>query len=133
VIDPWVRAVRAVEIEGTDVENDNAPKQMAGMNSAAYMLLRNTGNTSDRLLRVESDVAYSVELHISELQNGVMSMRRVNDLEVPAKGEVILEPGGLHIMLINLNQDLVQGEDVQLVLEFEKSGEIGIEAEIRSP
>ncbi|MCK4899380.1 MAG: copper chaperone PCu(A)C, partial [Anaerolineales bacterium] len=54
-------------------------------------------------------------------------------VDVPARGQVELKPGGLHIMLIGLSRDLKAGDQVSLSLGFEKSGEIKVEAEVRAP
>jgi hypothetical protein len=60
-----------------------------------------------------------------------MKMRPVAKIEVPAGGTATLEPGGLHVMLINLKQELILGERIELTLNFQKSDPITIEAEIR--
>ncbi len=59
-----------------------------GVNGAAYMTISNAGDVPDRLLKAESDVAGSVELHTVIDNNGVKEMRPVEAVDVPAKGEV---------------------------------------------
>jgi copper(I)-binding protein len=105
----------------------------AGMNSAAYMLIHNGTSQTDRLLRVESNAAQAVELHRSEVVDEVMTMRPVESIEIPAGGEVRLEPGGLHVMLIGLTQPLEAGSSIPLTLVFENAGEITVDAEVRAP
>ena len=124
VQDPWARAVEGM------ADSDHAGM---GMNGAAYMLLRNEGDALDSLLRAESSVAQAVELHLSEMKDGVMSMHPVAAIEIPAHGQVELKPGSYHVMLIGLQRDLIQGEKFELLLVFEKSGEISIDVEVRSP
>jgi copper(I)-binding protein len=97
------------------------------------MVLRNNSAVADKLLRAESDVAGAVELHISEMQGEVMTMRPIEYVEVPANGEAELKPGGMHVMLIGIKHDLKPGEKVKLVLVFEKAGRIDVEAEVRAP
>ncbi len=128
VKDAWVRAVSAMEGE-TGMHSSH----MAGMNSAAYMILTNTGDQPERLLRAQSDVAQSVELHQSQTEGGVTSMTPVEAIEIPAGGQTRLEPGGLHIMLIGLQHELKAGDTVQLTLEFERAGKIQVSAEVRAP
>ncbi|MER3405214.1 MAG: copper chaperone PCu(A)C [Chloroflexota bacterium] len=101
--------------------------------SAAYMVIRNEGAQSDRLVRAETDVAETVELHESRMESGVMKMQPVEGIDVPAGGSVELKPGGLHIMLIGLKRELRVGDRVELVLHFEKAGDIAVEAEVRQP
>ncbi|HXV97537.1 MAG TPA: copper chaperone PCu(A)C [Anaerolineae bacterium] len=103
-----------------------------GANGAAYLKLVNEGSSPDVLLGVESQVAEAVEMHETKLdENDVMSMSPLSKIEVPAGGSVSLEPGGKHIMLINLQQALKPGEKISLTLNFEKSGPLAVEAEIR--
>jgi copper(I)-binding protein len=114
VVDPWARAFSGVSMESQDGSDSSGGEHstVMGMNSAAYMVLQNHGNQSDRLMRAESDIAKAVELHFSEMKDGVMSMRPVEFIEVPAGGETVLKQGGLHIMLIGLKHDLTVGDTV---------------------
>ena len=105
----------------------------SGSNSAAYMIITNNSSDPDRLTRAESDVAQSTELHKSENVDGVMTMRPVDAVEIPAGGAAELQPGGIHVMLVGLTRDLKAGEKVQIILEFEKAGKIAVEAEVRAP
>jgi periplasmic copper chaperone A len=93
---------------------------------AAYLTVRNGGDQDDRLVGVSSEVADKAELHSSVMQDGVMKMRAVEALDVPAHGEAVLEPGGLHIMLIGLKAPLEEGKSFALTLEFEHTGEIEV-------
>lgn len=104
--DPWAR-----------------PSPMAEGMGAAYMVLKNTGG-SDALIGASTNIAAVVEIHEVTMENDVMRMRPVEGqrLSIPAGGDVTLEPGGYHIMLIDLNQQLVPGESFMLTLEFERSG-----------
>jgi copper(I)-binding protein len=102
-------------------------------NSAAYMILRNGGDVDDRLLKVESDVADAVELHKSTMEGSVMKMAPVDGIDVPAKGQAELKPGGLHVMIIGLKRELKPDEKIRLTLQFEKSGAQEVEAAVRKP
>ena len=134
VRDAWARAATAMGTEGQGgMSTPMAGMEGMGANSAAYMLLQNNSSTADRLLRVESDVAEAVELHMSEMQGEVMTMRPIEYVEVPANGVAELKPGGMHVMLIGLKQDLKAGEMITLVLVFENAGEISVQAEVRAP
>ena len=97
---------------------------------AAYMTLRNNGDQPDRLIGVSSDVAETVQLHSSVTQDGVMQMRAVETVEVPAHGEAVLGPGGVHVMLIGLEGPLEEGKSFPLTLQFEKAGEVEVMATI---
>lgn len=102
-------------------------------NSAVYLLIRNVGDGHDRLNGAETPVSTSVELHESRLEDGVMRMRRVEDLEIPPGGLIDLRPGGYHLMLLGLNQALEVGDTLRLFLDFEHSGRVSVLVPIRLP
>lgn len=102
----------------------------AGPTGAAYLTIANDGDADDRLVAVETDVAASTEIHESRLSNGVMSMERIDAVEVPAGDQAVLEPGGLHVMLIDVDQDLTAGDTVELTLVFDGAGEHAVDAEV---
>jgi copper(I)-binding protein len=101
---------------------------------AVYMKLVNEGQEADRLVGAQTDVTEVVEIHESKMEGDVMKMQRLPDgLEIPAEGEVELKPGGYHVMLIGLKQDLNVGDEFSLVLEFEKSGTMSVNVQVRQP
>lgn len=102
--------------------------------SAFYMVIRNGGPESDRLLSVTSEACGMTEIHESYLMdNGSMGMRPVEGgLEIPAGGAVELKAGGLHMMCMGKKADFVAGDTYTVVLVFEKSGTIEVEVEIRN-
>ena len=102
-------------------------------NGGAYLAIENGGAQPDRLLRAASPVAATVELHTHIMDGGIMRMRAVEAIDVPAGGKVELKPGGLHIMLMGLKQPLKEGERVKLTLEFEKAGAIEVELAVDKP
>jgi copper(I)-binding protein len=114
VIEPWSR-----------------PSPVMAGNGAVYMTLKNEGGSADVLLGAETDVAEVVELHESKMEGDVMKMSPVPGIQVPPGSSVKLEPGGMHVMLINLQQELTPGDKITLTLQFEKSGPMAIEAEVR--
>lgn len=96
---PWVRAT--------------APAQKV---AGGYMQISSTTNAT--LLKLTSPVASSVELHASTMENGVMKMRYLEQLEIPAGKVIEFKPGGYHIMLIGLKKQLVEGDKIPLKLLF---------------
>lgn len=71
-------------------------------NTAAFMVLKNDANQAVKLVAASSPAAGRAELHTHLHENGVMKMRQVESIEIPAKGEVVLKPGSLHIMLFEI-------------------------------
>jgi copper(I)-binding protein len=97
--------------------------------SAAYFTIHNAGG-EDNLLTVSSPGA-DASLHSTSMDNGVMRMRPLEALDIPANGTVELKPGGTHVMLMELKQPLQAGAALELDLKFEKSGERKVMAEVR--
>lgn len=145
VRDPWVRpaVVGSETMDNQMAEHGHAGDDSmdhsghsgyaGGRNSAAYMTLVNNGNTADRLISATTDVAQVVELHTVEMEGNVMKMRPVEQIDIPANGQVELRPGGLHVMLIDLKQSLKEGDTVNLTLILEHAGEIAVQAPVRQP
>jgi copper(I)-binding protein len=105
----------------------------AGGNSAAYMAITNTGGDADALTAVTAAaVTDTAQIHeTSKDASGMTAMHPVERIPVAAATTVTLEPGGYHVMLMNLTQPLVAGSTVKLELAFERAGRIVVEATIR--
>jgi hypothetical protein len=103
----------------------------AAGNGAVYVLIENRGPEADALLGASSDAAKTVELHETRQEGGVMRMRPLAAVEVPAGGRIEMKPGGQHIMLLGLTRDLRPGDTVTVRVRFEKAGEQTVEAEVR--
>ena len=90
--------------------------------AAAYMSLLSKQGTS--LIKAESDLATTVEIHSMTMENDVMKMRMLEALPLPAGTTVNLEPGGYHLMLFGLKQALKVGEEAEFKLYFKnRAGE----------
>lgn len=116
IVDPWARASAG-----------------SAANGAIFLQIRNTGSEADWLTGVSSPAAMMSHIHETAMEGGVMKMRPIHALEIPAGGEVTLKPHGLHIMLMKLKAPLKQGEQVMLTLQFEKAGEVEIAVPIAGP
>lgn len=101
-----------------------------GPNGAVYMTLTNESDADDRLVGASTDVAASVELHETQMEGGSMAMQQVDGIAIPAGGEAVLEPGGLHVMLIDVDQGLAEGDTVDLTLSFENAGDQQVTADV---
>lgn len=100
--------------------------------TAAYLTLKNGDAKDHKLVKADSPAAKAVELHNHFNESGVMKMRQVKDIEIKAKSETALKPGGLHIMLIDA-KPLHDGESVPLNLQFEDGSSKKIDAKVRKP
>jgi copper(I)-binding protein len=90
-------------------------------NGAAYLTI--VSPVADRLTGLSTPVAKQAELHNMTMEGGVMKMRPLTDVDLPANQPVTLKPGGTHIMLMGLTRPLKPGETFPLNLSFDKSGQ----------
>lgn len=108
---------------------------MAGENlstGAVFLTIRNDGAEADRLLGGTTDMALGVEVHEMRTENGVGTMRFLeNGLEIPAGETVSLESGGTHLMLIGLTESLYPEATYELTLVFERAGEVTLTVPVR--
>ncbi len=114
---PWVRAT----VPGQSV-------------AGAYMDI--TAKTNAALVGVASPVAARAELHTMTMDGGVMKMRPLDKLDLPAGKTVNLEPGGHHVMLIDIKRELKAGERVPLTLTVQDprgaKSTLKVDAEVRA-
>jgi copper(I)-binding protein len=105
---------------------------MRGGSGAAFLTLRNTGASPDRLLGATTPAAGRVELHSMVRDGDVMRMREQPAIDLPPGQEVVLRPGGLHIMLLGLAQPLDRGATLPLTLRFERAGEVTVQLAVQA-
>ncbi len=121
-----------VQIDRPDLRIENAfvRAPIGGRDvTAAYLTLRSAED--DALTAATSDHAEVMELHTHRDNNGQMMMVRVPEIPLPAGEVVVLEPGGLHLMLFGVDPDLAPGTDVTLTLTFESGRSETITAPVR--
>jgi len=104
--------------------------------AGVYMEIVSRANTA--LVAVASPAAARAELHSMALDDGVMRMRPLERIELPAGKAVVLAPGGLHVMLIDLKQPLKRGDSVPVtltVLQLNSGSRsvFTVRAEVRDP
>ncbi|WP_319823509.1 copper chaperone PCu(A)C [Thalassovita sp.] len=99
---------------------------------AGFLTIRSLGE-ADRLVGFTSPACTRPELHTHIHDNGVMRMRQVDAIDIPAGGKVALQPGGLHLMMIGLTAPLSEGDTVPLTLIFEQAGEVQISLPVKGP
>lgn len=99
--------------------------------TAAFMVLRNSGEQDVVVRGAFSPAAEHTELHDHVEEDGVMQMRQVSAISVPAGGSVELAPGGLHLMLIELVETLEEGDQVELTLELDNAEQVTFEAPVK--
>lgn len=101
--------------------------------SAAFMVLHNNDMDDHKIISATSPAAKTVELHTHSHENGMMKMRQVPNINIPAGGDALLKPGSFHIMLIGLTQDLSADKPVSVTLKFEDGSEKLLSLPVKSP
>lgn len=92
-----------------------------------YLTIENVGSVADRLIGGSADIAEKVQLHEMAVNNGVMTMRPLDQGLVIEPGKTVkLAPGGYHLMLLDLKNPLKQGDKVPVTLEFERAGKVSL-------
>lgn len=93
--------------------------------AVGYLRIVNPNPEPDRLLAAESPLAAAVEIHETRMHDGVMRMRALpQGLVLPARGEAVLAPGGVHLMLLSTARAFALGEQLPVTLVFERAGRI---------
>lgn len=98
--------------------------------AAAFLDVMNHGNEDDTLLSAESPIAGKTELHAHIHEDGMMKMREVDNIDIPANGTRTLKPGSYHIMFFDLKQVPSLGDRFPVTLHFAKAGSIEIEVAV---
>lgn len=94
--------------------------------AGGFMTITNAGE-ADRLVGAETRSAKITEVHEMKMEGEVMKMTRLSDgLGIPAGVSVELKPGGYHVMMMGLIQGLNEGACLEVVLKFEKAGELPV-------
>lgn len=100
--------------------------------SASFMTLHNDSNEQIDIVAAHSDVAKVIELHTHIDDGGVMRMRKIPQIEIPANGTTELKPGGLHIMLIGPHNPIKVGQTVTVTLEFKDGSRKTVDMPVKS-
>jgi hypothetical protein len=117
--------VGSISITGASV------RETANDVTAMYMTIKTTG-TGDRLISASTLISPMVQLHETVMVSGAMQMQAVaGGIAVPPAGEVVLKPGGLHVMVMNLTAPLKAGQTVTFELNFEKAGKVSLTAPVK--
>ena len=85
--------------------------------SAAYMQIKSA--TPLKLIKAESPAAGIVEIHDMKMNDGVMEMKALDVMDIPANKAVTLKPGGMHVMLMNVKKPINKGDKIPMTLTFE--------------
>ena len=110
--------------EGLEVRDAWARPAAQGANGAVYFVIRSSN--ADEITSASSDIAEAVEMHESMMSGDVMEMHHLESVPLAAGEEVPFEPGGLHIMLVGLKQELKAGDEIEITLHFQNHEDIHV-------
>lgn len=130
----FIFALASLSYAGDEIEVKDAwvrEVPPASTVTAAYLKIENKGDKADKLTGVSSDIAGKAQIHTTSVDDkGVAKMEMQKEIEIPAGETVVLEPGGTHIMLIDLKEPVMGKDEVELDLTFENAGEVEVEARV---
>jgi copper(I)-binding protein len=119
----------SIEVTGATIDWPANPSV-----AAVRMQVSNPTARDDRLVSVSSPVAGATSIHRSGTDDqGRSTMRPVDGVAIPARSTVTFEPGGLHVMLSDIREDLAVGDQVPLVITFEHAGAVEARAKVVEP
>ena len=99
--------------------------------AAAYMTIVNNSDAATALVSAESSTVERIEIHSMTHEDGKMRMRQVEQVPLPAGGWVVLESGGLHLMLMGLSNSPRTGDSIDLTLRFADGSVRAVSASVR--
>lgn len=123
-----------VQADPTDLQIRGAwiRTPLPGVTAAAgYVTFVGASQRSDELVGASSPRAAAIEIHATSSKDGVLRMRPVERLPIPAGATVRLAPGGTHLMLMGLSAPLAGGESLPVTLTFERAGAVTVRFAVR--
>jgi copper(I)-binding protein len=98
----------------------------------AYLSITNNGNRADVLIAASTPAAAQVQMHQTTIVDGMARMRPLAEIAIPAGATVKIEPGGIHLMLVDLKAPFELGRSVPLELTFRNAGKITVALSIET-
>lgn len=139
-----ISLVATVAAESTSTQADKLPAASASIenawvramppsqaNTAAYLTLKNTGQSPLRVVGAHAHSEAIVEIHSSGIVDGMMTMQAVEVIDLAAGKSVEFAPGGMHLMIMGLEKMPASGEQVKLCLEFESASPLCADVTVR--
>lgn len=103
----------------------------SAMAHAAYLELKNTGNTPRSLIGVTAKGYAMAHLHQSLEHDGVATMSKLHQLDIAPGQSVLFKPGGLHIMLMRPEKPVALGDGIELELQFSNGETLAVTATVK--
>jgi copper(I)-binding protein len=97
---------------------------------AVFFVVKNEGTEDDAIVSASTDAADTVELHETVTEGASTKMQQVPQIDVAAGEETTLEPGGLHVMMMDLTSEMAMGDTFEVEIEFENAGKVAFEVQV---
>lgn len=101
--------------------------------TGAFMVIKNNGDKAIKMLKADNPVSRVTELHTHLNEGGVMKMRPMPAIDIKAKSQAILQPGGMHVMMIDLKAPMKEGDVVPITLTFDDGSSKQVDAKVVRP
>jgi copper(I)-binding protein len=101
--------------------------------TGAFMVIRNNGDKDVKVVKAANPLSRVTELHTHLNEGGVMKMRPVAAIDIKAKGEAVLKPGSLHVMMIDLKAAMKEGDVVPITLTLDDGSTKQVDAKVVRP
>lgn len=127
--------VEAVSYEDQDIRITSAYLRVAPKNgmTAGYLTIKWLNNENDSLLSINSSIALNHEIHETyNKENGMMGMRQIKGIALQSSNVAVLKPGGQHLMIMQLKEDLVEGMEYMIELNFAQKESINVKFPVKS-
>lgn len=102
-----------------------------GMNTALYFIVENNSNKADTLLSVKSSISNGVQMHETYMKGEMMRMREVKAIVINPHSTFEIKPGGYHVMVIGLKEELRKNDSAKFTLHFKNAGDINVKATVK--
>lgn len=117
--------------EGIEVRDAWMRPAAQGGNGAVYFVIENHSSETHEMIGAASDIAEAVEVHESRMSGDVMEMHQLTFVSLGPDAEVVFEPGGLHIMLVGLKEELEVGDEIEATLQFRNFEDLTIRVPVQ--
>lgn len=115
-----------------EISNSWVRPATEGMTSGGYFSIYNGTAKSDTLIGIDSEGVESADVHKSYTTgDGLSGMTPAGRLAIPSGDSLVLEPGGYHVMLMNLKKDIAESDTLELILEFTGASAIKVLAAVK--
>ena len=99
---------------------------------AGYMTINNSGQDAVKITAAKSPLFKKVEIHLTEMKDGMMRMIKQENLTIPAKSSVELKPGGLHMMLMGKLKPIKAGSSIPVTISFDNGESRNINLSVKT-